>query len=493
MNTPLPNSPKTSKATTYSRKQKRKRDHSEDVENRSAHESESETERVAKPANKSPNTSKKQLTNMSVSLNGFSSLTSNTLKFIRQPPESTVPTASRSTGSSKRSRVDSGAPDNTSVKSKKGHVRVSPSIASLKNVQLSTTSTPPSSKKPASVRGHKLVSSISKRQVAPSESDFDDGASVTDSIVPTNRVRRTEEERIEYFKNQPECSSLEPNRVKCTRCQKYVALGNKTSYNVRPWEKHRARCDLKPAVEHQASPEAVDEEVPVTPRMRTTEEERKGILLADPNVQEVEADRVLCKKCSKWIRLSTSRAYLLANWKQHIKACGAPVPGSRVATAARKLQLVNDEQVKSFSVNSVICNSCNTTVELTKDVDYNLTLWDEHKTACEGPKSGSVPFPTKSPSSVGSSSTVVVQGQPAPRGVKRSLEETEAELSKDDPDARPQIRLRTEDYVAPTEEPPSVLGWFMIPFKSFVRGFRESMGKGASAPVLNTPPNTSTA
>ncbi|KAE9396892.1 hypothetical protein BT96DRAFT_921818 [Gymnopus androsaceus JB14] len=334
--------------------------------------------------------------------------------------------------------------------------------------------TPPSTKKPASVRGHKPMSSISQRQIAPSESDFDDGASVADSS-----------ERIEYFKNQPECGSLEANRAKCLRCDKYVALGKQTSYNVRPWEKHRAKCDLKPAVEHQASPEGNEESRPetaVTHRKNKTEDERKSILLADPNAQEVKTDQVLCKKCHSWIRLHTAggvRAYDLGNWKQHSKKHGTTIPSSRVATAQRKLELVNDPRVKSFSPTHVV---------YMHDVDYNLTLWQEHKAGCSeldsrsnrSDKFNQRHASCKAPTSVGSTSTVVSPEGPATKGVKRRLEDSEVDLPPDDPDARPQNRPRTEDYVAPDKEPPSVLGWFMMPFKSFVRGFKESMSKDAS-------------
>ncbi|KAH7867824.1 hypothetical protein F5879DRAFT_952570 [Lentinula edodes] len=455
---------------TYSRKQKRNRVNStEDSETRSAQESDisqtDDEETVTKPISvKSSPVTAKKLSDM-------------------KPPESVVPVASRSSGSSKRPRVDQDIPDNASMKSQKGHTRNKSSVASL----------PPSSKKkPTSMRGHKPISSISQQQTCPSESDFDDSASVADSIISVNRVRRSENERIEYFKNQPECGSLEPNRVKCLRCQKYVALGKQTTYSVRPWEKHRARCDLKPAVEHQASPDGTNEdtrsEATHTSRTRKTEEERKGILFADPNIQEVEKDKVLCKKCNSWIRLGSSR-YDLGNWKSHSKACGAPIPSSRVATAERKLKLVNDERATSFGVNHVICAACNTTVALMNDVDYNLTLWDEHKAGCPepeskngSPESSSIPFPTqgaKAPASTGSSSTVVSPEETVSRGVKRRLEDCEVDLPPDDPDARPQNRPRTEEYVAPDTEP-GVFGWFMMPFKSFVRGFKESLSKDAS-------------
>ena len=82
------------------------------------------------------------------------------------------------------------------------------------------------------------------------EGDFDDGASVADSVISTTsgKVRRNESERIEYFKNQPECGKIEPHAVECLRCLKNVNLGRKQTYTVRPWEIHRARCDQRPAV-----------------------------------------------------------------------------------------------------------------------------------------------------------------------------------------------------------------------------------------------------
>ncbi|KAJ3786959.1 hypothetical protein GGU10DRAFT_350174 [Lentinula aff. detonsa] len=474
MNTPSQSSPRPVKFT-YSRKQKRKRDLFKDTETQSAPESDSSQtdneDTVAKPVSikSSPITGKK-LSDM-------------------RPPDSVASVVSRSNGPEKRPRIDSDLPDNASVKRTKGHVRNKSSAASLKLVKLSDSVTPPSTqKKPASVRGHKPISSISQQQIAPSESDFDDGASVADSIISGNRVRRSEDERIEYFKNQPECGSLEPNQVKCLRCQKYVSLGKRTTYNVRPWENHRSKCDLKPAVEHQASPDGADE-VACTPRTHKTEEERKSILFADPNVQEAQTDRVLCKRCNSWIRLSGSR-YDLGNWKSHSRSCCVPVPSSRVATAERKLNLVNDKRVQSFGVNHVICAACNTTVALMSNVDYNLTQWDEHKTNCpeteskeESDKSSSIPFPTqeaKTPESVGSTSTVVSPEDTVSKGVKRRLDDSEVELPQDDPDTRPKHRPRTEDYVAPDKEP-GVLGWFMMPFKSFVRGFKESLSKDASA------------
>ncbi len=89
-----------------------------------------------------------------------------------------------------------------------------------------------------------VCSSFSRKETQ-TESEIDDDASVAESFVSLSRVRRTEPERIAYFKNQPECSEIDPHRVWCTRCQKHVSLGKKQTYAVRPWEKHREKCDQK--------------------------------------------------------------------------------------------------------------------------------------------------------------------------------------------------------------------------------------------------------
>lgn len=65
-------------------------------------------------------------------------------------------------------------------------------------------------------------------------------------------------------------------------------------------------------------------------------------------------------------------------------------------------------------------------------------------------------------------------GSSSPRkGKKRALED--AELPPGDPDTREFNRPRTENYVPPQQESPSVFGWFLTPFKAFVSGFKDSL------------------
>jgi hypothetical protein len=64
------------------------------------------------------------------------------------------------------------------------------------------------------------------------------------------------------------------------------------------------------------------------------------------------------------------------------------------------------------------------------------------------------------------------------RGTKRRLEDPELEV--DDPDARHPNRPRKETYEPVQKDPPSLLGWFLMPFKAFIHGFKES--------ITETPP-----
>ena len=131
-------------------------------------------------------------------------------------------------------------------------------------------------------------------------------------------------------------------------------------------------------------------------RVHTTVAQRRAILRDDPLAREVETHRVCCRTCQKWIKLSPTGEYILGNWQAHKQRCSpsAPLPvrrtpskpifspSSRVATAERKIVLLNDPQVKAFSPSEVQCCSCKTAVALEGEVDFDLTRWIEHKEKC---------------------------------------------------------------------------------------------------------------
>ncbi|ESK94880.1 hypothetical protein Moror_14047 [Moniliophthora roreri MCA 2997] len=444
-------------------------------------------------------------------------------------PEFKVPEANY-----KRARRESEVPDDASTSVKKTHIRSSSSITSLKQLQQSSSASPVS-QKPVSIRGHKPNSSISMKNPAPSESELDDGASVADSILSTTRVRRTEAERIEYFNNQPEASDVEPHSVTCLRCKKKVGLGKRQTYAVKPWELHRVRCDAKVPPDMLLTANSSDDSAAqpaqkekdqqseagapsVSSRSTRTEAERKALLEADTRALAVEPDQVLCKRCKKWIRIAQKNSkYVLGNWEAHQQRCSGALPSSKVATAERKLRIVNDPRAKTFGPRHVECATCRNSIILEGEADYTLTCWENHKAECPEyvydlcssliladqqcrlpQQKSSAQTPIKSPSedlassssntihfppqarpppSVESSSTVVSpeagEGTLQKKGTKRRLDETD--LEPEDDDAPPANRPRAETYVPTEKEAPSVMGWFLMPIKSFIRGFKESI------------------
>ncbi|KAJ7623144.1 hypothetical protein FB45DRAFT_924730 [Roridomyces roridus] len=366
----------------------------------------------------------------------------------------------------------------SSKKPKSTHNRSVSSISSMQRITDDATNSPSPNKPLSAIKRKRLVS----------PETVDDNASVAESsVMGTGTIRRTEAERIEYFKNQPDCApDIEPHGVMCTRCNKLVNLGRKQTYAVRPWENHRKRCDQKMAAASGLDDAAsirsdARSEVSRSEKggavVRMSVDERKAMLDGDPRAEKVEPDQVLCRKCQKWIRLSTKTSYALSNWNTHQMSCADAVMSSRVAMAQRKIKLVNDPQAKTFSARNVECRNCGESIALTGDYDYTLTDWDAHKETCTSAGEKPTKASRAPRSSVSTEATVVVEAEASTsRGTKRPLEDPE--LPVDDPDApRAPVRARTETYEPVQKEPPSLLGWFLLPFKGFLQGLREGMSE----------------
>jgi hypothetical protein len=312
---------------------------------------------------------------------------------------------------------------------------------------------------------------------------------------------------------------MEPHRVLCMKCDKWVNLGRQQTYAIRPWEKHRERCDklTRPTQSPKVGPaheEPEDDEddaaSPVDPSLaqsersvRRTESERQAILESDPRAEEVEPTKVLCKKCQKWIKLSGKQHFALAGWNSHQQRCSGALPSSRIATAERKLRIVNDSQAKAFTVRSVECAACGSDIQLDGGSDYDLTKWEAHKAHCSSaslPQSSGVvshhatkpnhglvatssissnqsPEPASStpinchpPSTISTDGTLIASDRSPARQqeLKRSSETRDEE-------ARPQKRARADSPKPNANEAPGPLGWFLLPLKTFVQGFREGL------------------
>ncbi|KDQ61517.1 hypothetical protein JAAARDRAFT_30966 [Jaapia argillacea MUCL 33604] len=362
------------------------------------------------------------------------------------------------------------------------HVRAS-SIASLKNEARKDSPSP----KPPSVIA-RIGKPVSKRKGTPSVQPQDNPAAEAESSK-AKPTRRNESQRMQVLEDDPNCTEFEEHRARCASCSNWINLGKRQTYCLKPWTKHQLKCSKANESNQepeQASDNEDDDASTAAPsivseqsvRTRRSEPERKAFLEADPRVEEFKDHEVLCKGCHKWIKLSTKQRYALYNWQNHQQRCSGAVPSSRVATAERKLKLVNDSQVKSFTVQAIECFICSQTVQL-EGADYDLTKWEEHKEHCnksilEAQELAQVPLDDTSPP------PPVEESGPSPgpsspnKGLKRSFDADEEEE-----EPRPPNRPRTDEYEPPEGEARGPWGWFILPFQTFVRGFREGLN-GAS-------------
>ncbi|KAG5342490.1 hypothetical protein C0989_001554 [Termitomyces sp. Mn162] len=398
---------------------------------------------------------------------------------------------------SKRVRRDSDESVKTAVSKRNQHVWTTSSISvsHLPPQAPTPTSASATSKKPISVASVKRPGS--RRTTSP-DTDVDDSASIADSIMCVGRIRRNEAQRLEYFKNEPLCGALTKDSAECKRCGKSVRLGGRTTYRIRPWEMHRVKCDQMPA----PVDDDPDDDAQKSKQRAKTVEQRIAILTADSAISSLKPHEVLCRNCGTWVRLSSNVPYKITNWKAHTLTCQSLTkhqPSDRVAAATRKLRLVNDSQVKSFTECEVVCVYCGSTVisnnengEGKYQGEYSLLAWTEHKVTCthnlpkiEKADISTIPFPGRPPhstASLASTEATLIVSEPKQttktQGSKRAREdEGSASGELDDTMSRPANRARTETREKPSKEPTTATGWLALPFQAFIRGFKENLSR----------------
>jgi len=168
----------------------------------------------------------------------------------------------------------------------------------------------------------------------------------------------------------------------------------------------------------------------------------------------------------------------------------------------RRLQLLNDPQVKSFTTEAVVCDVCKLPVVLQGDGEYNLVKWQDHKSACIPSPPPLVPIPSTSAignipkppvSNADTEATLVGVPSSPPRGKKRQRGD---EADTEDPsgttaegsDIRPTARRRTESYEPPKGFIPGLWKWATTEVKAFVKAAfgssevaKEEVGEGSVA------------
>ncbi|KAF7350481.1 hypothetical protein MVEN_01353700 [Mycena venus] len=60
--------------------------------------------------------------------------------------------------------------------------------------------------------------------------------------VKRRRAKRTEEERIDYLRSDPQVAQFEAYRVLCANCNKWIRLRSNSTYCSIPWDAHRKSC-----------------------------------------------------------------------------------------------------------------------------------------------------------------------------------------------------------------------------------------------------------
>ena len=108
--------------------------------------------------------------------------------------------------------------------------------------QASSSPIPSPTKPPTSAIRTKPMS----RRGASTSSDGADGAPMmttwSANRATITRTRKSEDERVQYFKSDPLCKEIEAHRALCARCNSWIELNPKRRYIMKEWVAHRKGC-----------------------------------------------------------------------------------------------------------------------------------------------------------------------------------------------------------------------------------------------------------
>ncbi|KIY51840.1 hypothetical protein FISHEDRAFT_70339 [Fistulina hepatica ATCC 64428] len=282
-----------------------------------------------------------------------------------------------------------------------------------------------------------------------------DPAAPSESEYSIRSGRKTEEERKAILEGDSRAETVEPSRVLCRKCQRWIVLSYSSSYNLNNWNRHQSSCG-----------DAV-------PSSRVTAAQGKIQLLNDPQVKSHEPCSVECATCSERVALTDD--YNLGAWVAHKAKCATPsfttteaigYPSKAqegAAPSVRDLPAPNEAALRSRA-NKPASDSLGK-VSSSQDAVSSAM----HSKAASPSKTAS-PNKTKASKDGGPSNVVVRE--------KRAREEDADDADPNDKDARPRLRQRTEAYEAPS----GPLGWIMMPIKAFMKGFRQSIDEDGQSP-----------
>ncbi|KAF8512328.1 hypothetical protein JB92DRAFT_3117228 [Gautieria morchelliformis] len=174
----------------------------------------------------------------------------------------------------------------------------------------------------------------------------------TNTAFRRRKVKHYELERFALLEKDPQINEIEEYRVLCAFCENWIELRRDRRYCPITWTAHKTRCvsrlrklgpkprpvTKKVKREHMAAsvdpPEGENDGLHPSfeqrlysssgsVQIRRTEEERVKFLESDPRATMVEAHRILCAICGRWIQLRKNSTYCTAPWVQHARKCAA--------------------------------------------------------------------------------------------------------------------------------------------------------------------------
>ncbi|KAL5498746.1 hypothetical protein ACEPAH_2101 [Sanghuangporus vaninii] len=164
----------------------------------------------------------------------------------------------------------------------------------------------------------------------------DDEASASASTSMKRRKGRTAEERKQALLSDPRAGQVLPNEVFCNMCKKWIKLYKEVEYVESNWIRHAERCSVRVAAKTSPKARVSDALVLTSASFNSlgkrspmkTDEERLRDLQADPRIEAIEPQQVLCRICKQWIKLQLYRNYDIWNWRKHIPLCEQRHPGT---------------------------------------------------------------------------------------------------------------------------------------------------------------------
>lgn len=152
---------------------------------------------------------------------------------------------------------------------------------------------------------------------------------------------------------------------------------------------------------------------------KTGIELRRDNMLKDPRIGALEPNRVFCKSCNSWLKLSEQIPYIAYNWRKHADRCeeksrareealltvvvkaqspeivlldGPPLTAppavrrgkvrARATVEERHARMSADDRIKVLEPHRAQCSFCDRWIKLQSKVEYDPTNWNTHASRC---------------------------------------------------------------------------------------------------------------